>query len=118
MPISLEDIFAANGLLAKHLTHYEQRQGQRQMAEAALNMFLRPTGEGQENVLVVEAETGIGKTMAYCLPAILSEKKVVISTATINLQDQIIGKDIPLLERVLGQPVKAICLKGRQNYLC
>ena len=67
---------------------------------------------------MAEAETGIGKTMAYCLPAILADKKVVISTATINLQDQIMGKDIPLLEKVLGQPIKAICLKGRQNYLC
>ena len=118
MPASLEDIFAENGLLAKHLAHYEQRRGQRQMAEATLDAFLKDVPEGQANVLVVEAETGIGKTMAYCLPAILSEKKVVISTATINLQDQIMGKDIPLLERVLAQPIKAICLKGRQNYLC
>ena len=118
MPPTLEEIFAENGLLVKHLTDYEQRQGQRKMAEATLTAFLNPGVEGQENILVVEAETGIGKTMAYCLPAILSEKKVVVSTATINLQDQIIGKDIPLLERVLGQPIKAICLKGRQNYLC
>jgi len=88
------------------------------MAEAALTAFCQPFEEGQENILVVEAETGIGKTMAYCLPAILADKKVVVSTATINLQDQIMGKDIPLLEKVLGQPIKAICLKGRQNYLC
>ncbi|MDR3089549.1 MAG: ATP-dependent DNA helicase [Desulfobulbaceae bacterium] len=118
MPPSLDDIFADDGLLARRLSHYEQRPGQRQMAEAALTAFQRQPTEGEENILVVEAETGIGKTMAYCLPAILADKKVVISTATINLQDQIIGKDIPLLEQVLEQQIKAICLKGRQNYLC
>ncbi|MDR0478144.1 MAG: ATP-dependent DNA helicase [Desulfobulbaceae bacterium] len=118
MPPILEEFFAENGLLAQQLVRYEERHGQRQMAEAALAAFLKPFTDDQENILVVEAETGIGKTMAYCLPAILSEKKVVVSTATINLQDQIMGKDIPLLQRVLNQPIKAICLKGRQNYLC
>ena len=70
------------------------------------------------DVLVVEAETGIGKSLAYLVPAIESGMRVVVSTATINLQDQLIEKEIPLLEQVLGQEVSAVCVKGRQNYLC
>ena len=70
------------------------------------------------DVLVIEAETGIGKSLAYLVPAIDSGMRVVVSTATINLQDQLIEKEIPLLEKVLGQDVAAVCVKGRQNYLC
>ncbi len=70
------------------------------------------------NVLLVEAETGIGKTLAYLLPTILSEQRIVVSTATINLQDQILNKEIPLISDILGEDIPAICVKGRQNYLC
>ncbi len=75
-------------------------------------------GEKQTRILVVEAETGIGKTLAYLIPAVLSGKRVVISTATLNLQDQIINKDLPLVQKVLDQKVSALCIKGRENYLC
>lgn len=69
-------------------------------------------------MLVVEAETGIGKTLAYLVPVVLSGRRVVVSTATLNLQDQIMNKEVPLISRVLGKEVPAICIKGRQNYLC
>lgn len=69
-------------------------------------------------ILLVEAETGIGKTLAYLVPALLSGKRIVISTATINLQDQIIKKEIPLLEKAFGEELPVVCIKGRQNYLC
>lgn len=69
-------------------------------------------------ILVIEAETGIGKSLAYLAPAVLSGKRVVVSTATINLQDQLIEKEIPLLGRILGDEIPAVCVKGRQNYLC
>jgi len=59
-----------------------------------------------------------GKTLAYLIPAILSSRKIVISTATLNLQDQILNKEIPLIEKVLDQQVPVLCVKGRQNYLC
>jgi ATP-dependent DNA helicase DinG len=75
-------------------------------------------GEKEARVLVVEAETGIGKTLAYLIPAVMSGKRVVISTATLNLQDQIITKDLPLVEKVLDQTINALCIKGRENYLC
>ncbi|MBV5331803.1 ATP-dependent DNA helicase, partial [bacterium] len=65
-----------------------------------------------------EAETGIGKTLAYLIPALLSGQRLVVSTATINLQDQILNKEIPLIESILGKPAAALCVKGRQNYLC
>lgn len=69
-------------------------------------------------VMLIEAETGIGKSLAYLVPAILSGMRTVVSTATINLQDQLIDKEIPLLSQVLEQDVSAVCVKGRQNYLC
>ncbi len=71
-----------------------------------------------EGVLIVEAGTGTGKTLAYLVPAILSGKRVVISTGTKTLQDQIMEHDLPLLEKHLGMPVRAACMKGLSNYLC
>ncbi|MBV5306372.1 MAG: ATP-dependent DNA helicase [Desulfobulbaceae bacterium] len=115
-------IFAEAGLLAHHLRGFEPRSGQLQMAEAVqqvLTVEERPEGEEQRaRVLVVEAETGIGKTLAYLIPALLSGQRLVVSTATINLQDQILNKEIPLIESILGKPAAALCVKGRQNYLC
>ncbi len=121
--IDLDDIFMAGGRLATGLANFEPRSGQRAMAEAVASVFDRQgidrdIRELPGKVLVVEAETGIGKTLAYLIPAILSGKKIVISTATLNLQDQLIDKDIPLVARILGQEIPALCLKGRQNYLC
>src|SRR5262249_25292288 len=69
-------------------------------------------------VLLVEAGTGTGKTLAYLVPAILSRQRVIISTGTKNLQEQIYFKDIPALRKALGIPFTATCMKGRANYLC
>ncbi len=119
--VTVQEIFAENGLLAAHLERYEPRQGQMMMAEEVASLVLAdgdaPVGDEAE-MLVVEAETGIGKTLAYLIPAILSGKRMVVSTATLTLQDQIMEKEIPLISKLLGKDVMAICLKGRQNYLC
>ncbi len=69
-------------------------------------------------MLAVEAETGIGKTLAYLVPAVLSGQKIVVSTGTLNLQEQILNKEIPLIRRHVFPELKAECVKGRQNYLC
>ncbi len=120
--MELHDIFKAGGALSAGLAGFEPREGQRHMAEAVSSVLRSASGEdiaeGSAKTIVVEAETGIGKTLAYLVPAVLSGKRVVVSTATLNLQDQIIEKDIPLVARILGQDVPALCLKGRQNYLC
>jgi ATP-dependent DNA helicase DinG len=119
----MKEFFSQDGLLAKRLTNFEARDSQRLMAEAVAELLHIeedgcPVSPDQAEVLVVEAETGVGKTLAYLIPAIISERRIVISTATLNLQDQILNKEIPLAERVLGRDIPAICVKGRQNYLC
>ncbi|MBI2897890.1 MAG: ATP-dependent DNA helicase [Deltaproteobacteria bacterium] len=82
------------------------------MAEAVRSVL------GREGTLLVEAGTGTGKTLAYLVPAILSGKKVVISTGTKALQEQILHKDLPLIRKHLGLPVRAACMKGLGNYVC
>ena len=121
----LKEIFAENGMLSAHVDTFEPRKGQMAMAEAVADVLYAEPMEpmaGDEGlngqVLVVEAETGIGKTLAYLIPAILSEKRVVVSTATLNLQDQIIKKEIPLVSKIIGKDVPVLCVKGRSNYLC
>lgn len=107
----IEAIFGEGGQLEAELEGYEFRPGQLDMAVAvgkAINTSARA---------VIEAGTGIGKTLAYVIPAALGKKRTLISTATKNLQEQIFYKDIPLLDR-LGLKVKAAYLKGRSNYLC
>ena len=116
----MKGIFASDGKLSTGLKGFEPRVGQQEMAEAVADT-LRDGAErvdGRASLLLVEAETGIGKTLAYLVPALLSGQRVVISTATINLQDQILKKEIPLLEKVLETDIPALCIKGRQNYLC
>lgn len=116
------DIFGRGGRLASCLQKFEPRSGQSHMAEAVMTVLLgqhkEEQGDLKARVLMVEAETGIGKTLAYLIPAILSGKRVVVSTATLNLQDQIINKDLPLVEKVVDQKISALCIKGRENYLC
>jgi ATP-dependent DNA helicase DinG len=90
----------------------EERAGQLAMAEAVA----AAVEDGRH--LVVQAGTGTGKSLAYLVPAILSGRKVVVATATKALQDQLAGKDLPLLARTLGVPVEFAVLKGRSNYLC
>jgi len=118
----LKEIFAEDGILSAHMENYEPRPGQEKMAEAVNSILGIESGSGNkehgENILVVEAETGIGKTLAYLVPAVLSGKRIVISTATLNLQDQILKKEIPLIEQIVGKDVSVLCMKGRSNYLC
>ncbi len=119
----LADIFGQGGRLSSCLTNYESRAGQYAMAEEVAAVLQgKPEADGrcehESRVLLVEAETGIGKTLAYLIPAVLSGKRVVISTATLNLQDQIINKDLPLVQKVVDQKISALCIKGRENYLC
>ena len=120
--MDLDDIFKAGGALSRNLPGFEPRPGQHAMALAVADVLAPQVVDDSPDTLarmvVIEAETGIGKTLAYLIPAILSGKRVVVSTATLNLQDQIVDKDLPLVARILGQDVPAICLKGRQNYLC
>ncbi|MYD88679.1 MAG: DEAD/DEAH box helicase, partial [Acidobacteria bacterium] len=91
---------------------FEPRPGQRRMAAAAAHVL--ETG----GVLLAEAGTGTGKTLAYLVPAILSGQRVLISTGTKNLQDQIFYKDLPDLRHALGVDFRATYMKGRGNYLC
>ena len=119
--IDLDPIFAAGGSIAQAFPGYEPRQDQVVMAGLVADLLEPEAGlEGgaRGRTVVIEAETGIGKTLAYLLPALLSGRRVVVSTATLNLQDQIVDKDLPLAMRIIGREVPTICLKGRQNYLC
>ena len=104
--------FADDGPLARALPRFEPRDGQRRMA-GAMAAILDHGG-----VLLAEAGTGTGKTMAYLVPAILSGHRVLVSTGTKNLQEQIYGKDVPVLREALGVAFTATCMKGRANYLC
>jgi len=108
----VSDAFSSSGPLARSLPLFEPRPSQREMAAAAGDIF---TDGG---VLLAEAGTGTGKTLAYLVPAILSRNRVLISTGTKNLQDQIYYKDLPTLREALGVPFTATYMKGRGNYLC
>lgn len=112
----MEEIFGQNGLIAKHHKEYEYRGGQIKMAEAVLRAF-----EEQKHLLV-EAGTGTGKTMAYLVPAIAyataTGKRVVVSTGTKALQEQLMEKDIPFLQKIMPKKFSAAYMKGRSNYAC
>lgn len=101
-----------DGLLADRLPGFTARRAQQTMADA-VQQALR---EGQ--TLLVEAGTGTGKTYAYLAPAIAAEKRILISTGTKNLQDQLFSRDLPTLLAAVGVPVRTALLKGRANYLC
>src|SRR5881227_3720055 len=111
----VEAIFSAAGLLAK-AKNFEMRPQQQQMAGAIARAL------EDERHLVIEAGTGVGKSLAYLTPAILwaieQHKKAIVSTHTINLQEQLLYKDIPILQKILPVEFKAALIKGRQNYLC
>src|SRR5688572_27788215 len=117
MPTTLHDILGADGAIARRLAErYEFRPQQLEMA-SAVERSLR-----QGKHLLVEAGTGVGKSFAYLLPAIdfavKNKKRVVISTHTISLQEQLIDKDIPLIQAVYPDEFTAVLVKGRSNYLC
>src|SRR4030095_17258032 len=88
------------------------REGQTQMALAVARTI------EQGGQLVVEAGTGVGKTFSYLVPALLSGERVLLSTATKTLQDQLFGRDLPRLVEALGLPLRTALLKGRASYLC
>ena len=108
---TLHQFFAPGGLLSQAHPNYEFRRGQLQMAEAVERAL------AEKRHLIVEAGTGTGKTLAYLLPVIRSGKRVIISTGTKNLQEQLYFKDIPFLEQHLGK-LRVCYMKGRNNYLC
>ena len=108
----MQTYFGPHGLLAARIKNFEYRKGQLDMAKTVAECLRSGTP------LVAEAGTGTGKTWAYLIPAVLSGKKVVVSTGTKTLQDQILDHDIPFLQQALGLKFKAVCLKGRRNYLC
>lgn len=114
--INIKDIFRTEGTLAGIMPRYEYRQVQEQMAEMVAAAFK------DKKHLMIEADTGVGKSLAYLLPAVLwaagNKKKVIISTNTINLQEQLLDKDLPLLRKILPVPFQAVLAKGRSNYLC
>lgn len=109
----IKKIFLEGGALSKVLPTYEPREGQARMAELVYKALHTPRSR-----LVIEAGTGTGKTCAYLLPAVLSRKKIVVSTGTRNLEEQIFYKDIPLLQKKMGLTFRAALMKGRRNYLC
>ncbi|MBM3813235.1 MAG: ATP-dependent DNA helicase [Acidimicrobiia bacterium] len=104
--------FHGRGLLSEWHPQYEYRPGQQEMAEAVEGAL------AEKRHLVVEAGTGTGKTLAYLIPAILSGKRVVVSTGTKNLQEQLYFKDIPFLARHMNRELRVSYMKGRKNYLC
>jgi ATP-dependent DNA helicase DinG len=108
----LEQILGPQGAIAANHPFYEYRPGQILMARAILAAI------EQGRHLCIEAGTGTGKTLAYLLPVIFSGKRVVISTATKNLQEQLFARDIPFVEKALGQKLSVCYMKGRSNYLC
>lgn len=112
----MEEIFGENGIVARSHEQYEHRDGQIKMAEAVMRAF------DQKKHLIVEAGTGTGKTLAYLVPAIAAalgrNKRIVISTGTKNLQEQLMEKDIPFLQKVMPKKFSAAYMKGRANYAC
>lgn len=110
--LTVDAILGPRGALSAAMPGYEHRPTQLEMARAVAQAL------DSERFLLAEAGTGTGKTLAYLVPAVLSGKRIIISTATRTLQEQIFLKDIPLLRDQVGLPVTAALLKGRNNYLC
>jgi len=115
----LEDIFGNNGLLSRNVASFESRDSQLKMAGMVTSAF------SEDHYCAVEAGTGTGKSFAYLVPAMLwcsnpehAEETVIIATSTINLQHQLVDKDLPFLKKALNLPLSYELLKGRSNYLC
>ncbi|MGC2165727.1 MAG: ATP-dependent DNA helicase [Gallionella sp.] len=112
MSIEVERFFSAQSPLATEVASFRPRVQQREMAMAVAEAIR------ENSILVVEAGTGTGKTFAYLVPALISGGKVIISTGTKNLQDQLFQKDLPMVRDALRAPVSVALLKGRANYVC
>lgn len=108
----MQEIFGPGGLISRHHPNYEYRPGQIEMAEAVNNSL------SDGGILLVEAGTGTGKTLAYLIPALAAGRRVIVSTATKALQEQLHKKDIPFLQRVIPGKFVATVMKGRSNYVC
>jgi ATP-dependent DNA helicase DinG len=111
-PAPAPDALAPGGSLSAAIPHFEDRPEQRRMSAAVA------TALADDRPLLVEAGTGTGKTLAYLVPALTSGKRIVVSTGTRALQDQIVRHDLPLLREILGRPFVAVALKGVANYVC
>ncbi len=109
---AVERAFAPDGALARAIDGFTARPSQRDLAVAVIDTI------AERGTLVAEAGTGTGKTFGYLVPALLAGGKVLISTGTKALQDQVFGKDLAAVRRALGSPIEAALLKGRQNYVC
>jgi ATP-dependent DNA helicase DinG len=112
MPMDAGHLLGPTGPLARGVSNYEHRPGQIRMARAVQEVL------EHDGTLLIEAGTGTGKTWAYLIPAALSGRRVLVSTGTRALQDQIMEKDLPALKRHLGIDIDAACVKGLSNYLC
>lgn len=114
--LAIRDVFSEDGLFSSKFENFEYREGQLQMAEEVFSAFQA------SRHLVIEAGTGIGKSFAYLVPALnfanRDKSRVVISTNTKNLQEQLFYKDLPQLRDILPLPFKAVLVKGRENYVC
>ena len=108
----LEDLFDGSGPIARSGEGYCFRSGQLKLAEAILEAL------SQQQILLAEAGTGVGKTFAYLVPLMLASGKSIISTATRHLQDQLYERDLPRIKSALGVSLQTAVLKGRANYLC
>ncbi len=112
----IERVFGPGGLVSQFHDNYEYRDGQVKMADAISRAF------AERRHAIIEAGTGTGKTLAYLAPAIAqaltAKKRIIISTGTKNLQEQLMDKDIPFLKRILPQKFRAAYMKGRSNYAC
>ena len=108
----IEKLFDAGGALSQAVSGFRPRQSQTEMAKAIASAIAR------QQTLIAEAGTGTGKTFAYLVPALLWGGKVIVSTGTKNLQDQLYLRDIPTVRKALNAPVSVALLKGRANYLC
>src|SRR5438105_3047814 len=104
--------FSRHGTLSQWHPNYEFRPGQLEMAEAV------EAAVKDRKHLIVEAGTGTGKTLAYLVPAILSGRRIVVSTGTKNLQEQLFFKDVPFLQQHFDRPLQVCYMKGRGNYAC
>ena len=114
--IDIENYFAKDGILAKEIKGFEYRQEQEEMAQYIQDAI------NEDRKIIVEAGTGTGKTLAYLIPAIkwavVNKKKVIIATNTINLQEQLLLKDIPLAKSIVKDEFSYVLVKGRNNYIC
>ena len=108
----VRDLLGAEGPFARDVPGFAPRVSQQEMAAAVAEAI------DDRHILIAEAGTGTGKTFAYLVPAVLSGKRVIVSTGTKTLQDQLFHRDLPRVRQVTGARIKAALLKGRANYLC